>query len=120
MYMLLRVYNGWEENNLHPKRTCNNCLKGTAITINNDILCIEKGVVSGDFVCSKHRYMPAFRAVKRKIYSCVDCENFIIFNTSDVDGRATGVCNLFTVRKYDGRQKKPCSKFVLRSKKEIS
>ena len=110
----------WEENNLQVQRSCSNCLKGTTITINNDILCIEKGVVSYDYVCSNHRYMPALKSIKRKINSCIDCENFIIFDTSNIEDRAIGLCQLFTVRKYDGRKKKPCSKFVQRAKKEVS
>lgn len=105
---------------MQAQRTCNNCLKGTAITINSDILCIEKGVVSADYVCSKHRYMPALKSIKRKINTCIDCENFIIFDTANIEDRATGICQLFTVRKYDGRKKKTCSKFVKRAKREVS
>lgn len=101
------------------KRTCSNCLKGTAININNDILCIEKGIVSSDYVCSKHRFMPPFSSIKRKIHTCIDCEHFIIFDTSNVEDRAFGICELFTVRKYDGKNKKVCSKFVKRVKKEV-
>ncbi len=105
---------------MKPKRTCSNCLKGTAITINNDILCIEKGVVSADYVCSKHRFMPEFKSINRRISSCIDCENFIIFDTSNIDERAMGICQLFTVRKYDGRKKNACSKFIKRVKREVS
>jgi len=105
---------------LNSKRTCSNCLKGTAITINNDILCIEKGVVSEDYVCTKHRFMPALKSIKRRISTCLDCENFIIFDTSNIEERATGICQLFTVRKYDGRNKSACSKFVKRVKQEVS
>ena len=51
---------------MKKKRVCNNCLKGTAISLNGDILCIEKGVVSADYVCSKHRFMPALKSIKGK------------------------------------------------------
>ncbi len=101
-------------------RTCSNCLKGTAITINNDILCIEKGVVSSDYVCAKHRFLPEFKSIKRRINTCLDCENFIVFDTTHIEERAFGICQLFTVRKYDGRMKSGCSKFVKRSKLEVS
>lgn len=105
---------------MKKKRSCNNCLKGTAISLNCDILCIEKGVVSADYVCSKHRFMPALKSIKRKINTCVDCENFIIFDTTNIEDRAVGICQLFTVRKYDGKTKRVCSKFVKRVKKEVS
>ncbi|NLD49881.1 MAG: hypothetical protein GX660_22285 [Clostridiaceae bacterium] len=105
---------------MQAKRTCSNCLKGTVITINNDILCIVKGVVSCDYVCSKHRFMPAVKSGRKRINSCIDCENFIIFDTSNLEDRAMGVCQLFTVRKYDGRKRKPCSKFAQRVRREVS
>jgi len=106
--------------NSKKTRSCSNCLKGTAITINNDILCIEKGVVSQDYVCSKHRFIPEFNSLKRRINTCLDCENFIVYDTSKIEEKAYGICQLFTVRKYDGKQKNACSKFVKRSKREVS
>ncbi|NLI57655.1 MAG: hypothetical protein GX387_03920 [Clostridium sp.] len=106
---------------MSSKRSCSNCLKGTFININGDILCIEKGVVSSDYVCSKHRYLPALKSIKRKINTCKDCEHFIMFDTNkNIEDMCMGICQLFTVRKYDGRKKKTCSKFVKRSKKEVS
>ncbi|MDQ2086664.1 hypothetical protein RBH29_09530 [Herbivorax sp. ANBcel31] len=105
---------------MRPKRTCSNCLKGTFININGDILCIEKGVVSPDYTCSKHRYLPALKSIKRKINTCEDCEYFIMFDAKSIEDKSIGKCQLFTVREYDGRKKKTCSKFVKRSKKEVS
>jgi hypothetical protein len=64
--------------------------------------------------------MPALKSIRRRINTCVDCENFIIFDTLHLEDRAMGLCQLFTVRKYDGRIKKACSKFVRRVKKEVS
>jgi len=106
--------------NSKRKRKCSNCLKGTAITINSDILCIEKGVVSPDYVCSKHRFIPEFKYIRQRIHTCLDCEHFIVFNTSNIEEKTFGICELFTVRKYDGRMKKACSKFIKRSKSEVS
>lgn len=106
--------------NSKKTRSCSNCLKGTVITINNDILCIEKGVVSQDYVCARHRFLPEFTSLKRKINTCLDCENFIAFDTSKIDEKAYGICQLFTVRKYDGKKKSACSKFMKRSKREVS
>ncbi|TYQ17682.1 UNVERIFIED_CONTAM: hypothetical protein Cloal_0040 [Acetivibrio alkalicellulosi] len=105
---------------MRVKRTCSNCLKGTQININTDILCIEKGVVSSDYVCSNHRYMPALKSIKRNINTCENCDNFIMFDTKNIEDKSMGICQLFTVRKYDGKTKKACSKFVKRSKKEVS
>ncbi|NMB33406.1 MAG: hypothetical protein GX992_04100 [Clostridium sp.] len=105
---------------MQKRRTCSNCLKGTPININGDILCIEKGVVSADYLCSKHRFMPAFKSVRRRVNTCADCENFIIFDTLNVEDKAMGICHMFTVRKYDGKSRRVCSKFVKRRKNKVS
>lgn len=102
------------------KRTCANCLKGRSININNDILCIEKGVVSSDYVCFKHRFMPAIKLFKPQAHTCKDCDYFVSFDSENCEDQVIGICQLFTVRKYDGKSRKACSRFIEKSKKEVS
>ncbi len=100
------------------KRLCKNCMKGTTICVNNDILCREKGIVSPDYVCSNHRFQPEPKSFKEMDLKCIDCEHFILsVNTKDL--KTYGVCHLFSVRKCDGSKKKACSKFVRRKEKEL-
>lgn len=96
------------------KRSCANCVRGSAIVVNNDILCREKGIVSPDYVCSKHRFLPEAKSYKEMDYKCIDCENFIINNFKGDNKKEIGVCQLFSVREFNGTQKNSCSKFVRR------
>ena len=104
---------------MKPKRSCSNCIKGTSISINNDILCREKGVVSQDYVCLRHRFMPEPRNIKGE-NKCIDCEYFIVevYNPSGVS--SFGLCQLLTYRQYDGSKKNACSKFIKKSGQEVS
>ncbi|MDF2523760.1 MAG: hypothetical protein K0R31_1401 [Clostridiales bacterium] len=102
------------------KNTCSNCIKGTAISINNDILCRENGAVSPNFVCSKHHMAPVvIKASRDNGYKCIDCENFIIAENSENEA-PIGLCRLFSVRQFDGNHKNACSKFEKRSVLEVS
>lgn len=102
------------------KKTCSNCLKGTAIAVNNDILCRDKGVVSPDYVCSGHRFIPETKSFKDMNYRCIDCENFIISSKSSEQESAIGLCQLFSVRQFNGEEKSACSKFAKKVKLEVS
>jgi hypothetical protein len=95
-------------------RCCGNCAKGIKMGINNDILCRTKGVVSRDFVCSKYKVSPAAWTGSERKPKCIECEFFINSENGDLSS-ATGYCQLFTVRYYNGEQKSACSKFSKRS-----
>ena len=89
-----------------PKRICKNCTKGTLLSINNDVLCKAKGIVSPDYVCSAHRFAPSSK-ISSNTPKCIDCEFFIT-----AEGQAPiGNCDLFSTRKTDGSVKNTCSKF---------
>ena len=100
------------------KKSCSNCIKGTCIAVNNDILCREKGAVSPDYICSRHRSAPANTSNKDLSCKCIDCDNFII--NESAQNSNIGLCQLFSVRQFDGTQKKACSKFTKRSQLEVS
>jgi len=100
-------------------RTCSTCQRGIAISINNDILCRDKGVVSPDYVCSKHKFAPLLKSNKRDTFKCSDCENFIMDDEISSDS-TFGFCQMFRVRPFDGKQKKACSKFTKKKKVEAS
>lgn len=104
---------------MSQKKSCSNCIKGTAISVNNDILCREQGAVSPDFVCSKHRFAPSTKSPKERNFKCINCENFIISINSQPDS-SMGLCQLFSVRQFDGTQKNACSKFIKRSEQVVS
>ena len=101
------------------KKTCSNCIKGTTISINNDILCRDNGAVSPDFICSKHHLAPMVKTLRESSYKCIDCENFIIGINGEKD-TPLGLCRLFSVRQFDGNHKNACSKFTKRSELEVS
>ena len=110
-------------------RTCYNCIYGTKVKVNSDIICRVKGAVSFDYHCHLHKFVP--REVPEHITEnrCVDCEHFIlsardaVYKKASSDGEAgiiylkdrdnvkIGVCHLFSVRECDGSTKKACSKF---------
>ena len=96
------------------RKSCSNCIKGVAVLVNNDIFCREKGIVSQDYVCRKHKFNPDAKSFKEMNYKCIDCENFITSAGDKYSGppSSIGLCQLFSVREFDGRQKNACSKFV--------
>lgn len=89
------------------KRCCENCVKGIAISLNTDILCREKGVVSPDFCCSGHRYAPVTKKETSNNLKCISCQYFMCKDKEST----IGVCKLFSVRQTDGSVKNACSKF---------
>lgn len=93
-------------------RSCANCVKGTAVSLNTDILCRDKGVVSPDFNCSGHRFIPVTKN-SSNAPKCIECENF---NTKGKDS-TIGICKLFSVRQTDGSAKNACSKFAKKKMK---
>lgn len=104
---------------MNEKRSCSNCLKGINISVNDDILCREKGAVSADYVCSKHRYAPKQKYIKESVNKCINCDNFILDDNPEAE-YGTGLCRLFCVRKFNGSNKKACSKFTRRKSLEVS
>lgn len=101
-------------------RICANCVKGSAVTVNNDILCCINGIVSPDYSCGKHRFSPEINSYKTKSKKCIDCKFFIINYEKDVDGiHEIGLCQLFSVREFNGSEKNACSKFVQKSVGEV-
>lgn len=102
------------------KRICGNCIKGKTISINDDIYCRENGPVSYDYTCSKHRYSPTPGAGRSLSYKCIDCEFFAIADDDPTSNTSIGLCRLFSVRTFDGRQKNICSKFVKKCREEVS
>jgi len=99
-------------------RTCANCVKGYAISINNDILCSINGIVTPDYSCGKHRFSPEISSYKNK--KCIDCKHFIINYDKRVDGvNEIGLCQLFSVREFNGSEKNACSRFVKKTPGEM-
>lgn len=105
---------------MKQKKSCSSCIKGTVVSVNNDILCREKGIVSPDYVCRKHRSIPEAKSFKEMNYKCSECENFILNSKSKESGTTIGLCQLFSVREFDGREKNACSKFVKNSVQYVS
>ena len=105
---------------MKQKKSCSNCIRGTAIAVNNDILCREEGAVSPDYVCSKHRFTPEHKSYKDMNCKCGDCEYFLVTSGNSGGAARIGLCQLFSVREFDGRQKNACSKFVRRKELEVS
>jgi len=103
---------------MKQKKSCGNCIKATSIPVNNDLLCREKGAVSPDYVCKRHRFAPAPKVATYVKNKCINCENFIL-NTASTN-TTTGLCQLFSVRQFDGAEKNACSKFAPRSESEVS
>ncbi len=90
------------------KKICTNCVHGSPVPVNHDVLCYFKGIVSGNYSCSKHRFTPINLKSKRK---CIQCEFFIQSAGEDKRNKNMGYCKLFTVRTFDGTAKNACSKF---------
>ncbi len=95
------------------RQSCNNCLRGIQININNDILCLIKGPVSSDFFCKSFKMIPSREITNEKIYKCIDCSHFIKHvDLHTQTQNAIGNCHLFTVRTFDGGERRACSKLV--------
>ncbi|NLC69350.1 MAG: hypothetical protein GX754_11340 [Clostridiaceae bacterium] len=99
---------------MKPSKSCANCIKSRAIPFSNDVLCITKGVVSADFVCRRHKFIPDLKSAKEANYKCTDCANFIVHEMKIDSRQMTGLCKLFSARYYDGNKKKACSKFLMK------
>jgi len=93
-------------------RSCANCVKGTAVSLNTDILCRDKGVVSPDFNCSGHKYIPVTKSSSNTT-KCIECQYFITKGKEST----LGTCKLFSVRQTDGSVKNACSKFAMKKMK---
>lgn len=101
------------------KKSCGNCLKGIAISVNSDILCRVNGAVSPDYVCSRHKFAPEQKSFKEQNYKCIDCEHFLYEPKIGEIENTIGLCEMFSVRKFDGLQKKACSKFLRKRQQEV-
>jgi len=100
-------------------KSCRNCLKSRPIPFTGDVLCRYKGVVSADFACMRHKYIPNLKSFKELNYKCIDCANFstkrdYVSDSADYNS-VIGLCRVFSVRCYDGAKKSACSKFVMRA-----
>lgn len=97
---------------MKQKRSCSNCIKNVAISVNTDLLCRINGAVSPDYVCSKHKFAPEPRTYKEMNYKCADCEFFTKSADAPQDMPEYGLCRMFSVRQYNGSQRSACSKFT--------
>jgi hypothetical protein len=100
-------------------KACSNCKKGILIPVNCDILCRVKGVVSPDYVCSRHSFRIDTKQFEEKKYKCIDCE-FFILKDDDLGNSDMGLCQLFSVRYFDGKNKNACSKYMMKREVSIS
>lgn len=105
---------------MKSKKSCSNCIKGTSLPINSDILCRIHGIVSPDYVCMRHKFMPESKSPKNTLNKCIDCENFIVEVFNPEGASTIGLCQLFSVRQFDGCLKNACSKFVRKNEQEVS
>jgi len=99
---------------MKPVKSCANCIKSRPIPFTYDVLCVNKGVVSADYVCRRHKFIPNLKSFKEMDYKCIDCANFIISGKNSTSSEITGLCRLFSVRYFDGNSKKACSKFIMK------
>lgn len=107
------------EEYLLSKKNCYNCMIGKSININDDILCKYKGVVSRDYSCSKFKKMPVLHDLI-KVNHCIECHFFDIRIPEQNASDSIGLCQLFSVRYFDGNAKRACSKFSKKVKLEVS
>ncbi|MCX7748694.1 MAG: hypothetical protein N2645_17680 [Clostridia bacterium] len=108
------------KHSIKPKKSCINCIRGTSMNVNNDILCREEGAVSPDYVCKKHKFMPQSKSFKDNDFKCIQCENFVVSDMNPLANSTIGLCKLFSVRQFDGERKRACSKFLKSTKLEVS
>ena len=94
----------------NKKRICMNCVKGIPVGMNSDFLCRERGIVSWDYACGRHRFFFMEDLIKMEFFRCSNCDFFIFHQHPYIP--SYGLCGLFSVRKCDGSAKKACSKFV--------
>lgn len=87
-------------------------MKGIPTGMSNDILCREKGIVSGDYVCVNHRFFVMDDINRLEVNKCATCQFFIFHPHPHL--QTYGVCDLFSVRKVDGSLRKACSRYVRR------
>lgn len=101
-------------------RCCSSCSKGITNNFNKDILCRINGMVSRDYICSKYKAVAQPGNTKSSRARCMDCEFFILESTGINQSPNMGYCQLFTVRQFNGEQKKSCSKFCPKPEYYIS
>lgn len=80
---------------MKPIKSCANCVKSIPISFTNDVLCKSKGVISSDFVCRRHKFIPNLKTFKEMNYKCIDCTNFILDERSLHHNQPMGLCRLF-------------------------
>jgi len=127
--------------NMKYLKACRNCLKGRPISLTGDVLCKYKGVVSADYVCIRHKFIPNLKTYRELNYKCIDCVNFCIERISGEHPHAEhvigdrisydipqdnsscsssiGLCKLFSVRRFDGSKRSACSKFLPKPESRI-
>jgi len=105
---------------MRQAKSCNNCARGLKMSINKDILCRVKGVVSRDFTCSKHLRMPDAWIHSERKPKCIECEFFTPPEDESEHDPSVGYCQLFTVRYFNGEIKSACSKFCRKPERIIS
>lgn len=112
--------------NMKYLKACRNCLKGRPICLTGDVLCKYKGVVSADYVCIRHKFIPELKTYREMDYKCIDCANFCVKHGSydqdpgcHIPGYSIGLCKLFSVRQFDGTQRSACSKFLMKHENRI-
>ncbi len=93
-----------------PDKICKNCIRGIPISIRNEILCREKGVVSPSYCCNRFMAFDMESLQRQMDYRCSDCLYFAFM--PDFHNSNYGVCSMFSVRKCDGSMKRACSKFM--------
>lgn len=101
-------------------KSCSSCARGIKMSINKDILCKLKGVVSRDFVCAKYLRKSGVWSASERTSKCIECEFFITSRNETEQNTSTGYCQLFTVRYYNGEVKSACSKFCKKAERSIS
>lgn len=105
---------------MKKKRACVNCIRGMRMSINMDILCRIHGVVTRDFVCTRHVEIPDDMISSGQKHKCIDCEFFIQDMENLEAPPNSGFCQLFTVRYYNGGTKNACSKFSKKLERIVS
>jgi hypothetical protein len=116
--------------NIISKSECSTCIMGFSMVVNGDILCRIKGAVSKNYICRKYKRSPFILNASARTMgdTCAECRFFQV-DPSDNDpvrmlmnlnSPEVGLCSLFSVRKYNGRTRKACSKFISKDTLEAS
>lgn len=105
---------------MKQSKSCSNCMKGTSLPVNKDILCREKGIVSPDYVCRKHKFMPDSKTFKEMSYKCMHCDFFLPSAASSQESEIVGTCKLFSIRSFHGNERNACSKFIKKPLSSVS